>query len=48
MKFSHDGRYILSRDFMSLKLWDINMEAQPVAIYNVHDNLRPKVCIAAN
>ena len=43
MRFSRDGRYILSRDFMSVKLWDINQEAQPLAVYPVHENLRGKV-----
>lgn len=42
MRFSRDGRYILARDFMSLKLWDVNMESQPVAVYSVHEHLRPK------
>ena len=26
MRFSPNGRYMLSRDYMTLKLWDINME----------------------
>ena len=43
MRFSRDGRYILSRDFMSVKLWDINQEAKPLAVYPVHENLRGKV-----
>jgi len=25
IKFSKDGRYILARDYMTLKIWDINM-----------------------
>lgn len=44
VKFSRNGRYLLSRDYMTLKLWDINMEAQPVATFKVHENLRPKLC----
>ena len=28
-KFSNDGRYIISRDYLTLKIWDINMEARP-------------------
>lgn len=43
MRFSRDGRYILTRDYMSLKLWDVNMESQPVASYAVHENLRGRV-----
>ncbi|RID48290.1 hypothetical protein BRARA_I04812 [Brassica rapa] len=44
IKFSRDGRYILSRDYMTLKLWDINMDSGPVASYQVHEHLRPKLC----
>ncbi|GAB4823303.1 hypothetical protein N2152v2_010349 [Parachlorella kessleri] len=44
IKFSRDGRYILSRDYMTLKLWDIHMENAPVAVYPVHEVLRGKLC----
>ncbi|KAG1675988.1 hypothetical protein FOA52_014232 [Chlamydomonas sp. UWO 241] len=42
--FSRDGRYLLSRDYMTLKLWDVNKENAPVATYNVHEQLRAKLC----
>ena len=44
IKFSADGRYILSRDYLTLKLWDVNMESQPVATVRVHEHLRAKLC----
>jgi serine/threonine-protein phosphatase 2A regulatory subunit B len=44
IKFARGGRYILSRDYMTLKLWDVNMEAAPVATFRVHEYLRPKLC----
>ncbi|KAF2556178.1 hypothetical protein F2Q68_00013595 [Brassica cretica] len=44
IKFSKNGRYILSRDYMTLKLWDINMDSGPVASYQVHEHLRPRLC----
>ncbi|RVX17707.1 Serine/threonine protein phosphatase 2A 55 kDa regulatory subunit B beta isoform [Vitis vinifera] len=44
IKFSKDGRHLLSRDYMTLKLWDINMESVPVATFQVHEHLRPKLC----
>uniref|UniRef100_A0A0D6QYH5 Serine/threonine-protein phosphatase 2A 55 kDa regulatory subunit B n=1 Tax=Araucaria cunninghamii TaxID=56994 RepID=A0A0D6QYH5_ARACU len=44
IKFAKDGRYVLSRDFMTLKLWDLNMESSPVATFKVHEHLRPKLC----
>ncbi|KAI9328577.1 WD40-repeat-containing domain protein [Zopfochytrium polystomum] len=44
LKFSKDGRYILSRDYLTLKVWDINMESKPVETINIHDHLRNKLC----
>ncbi|PKA66675.1 Serine/threonine protein phosphatase 2A 55 kDa regulatory subunit B beta isoform [Apostasia shenzhenica] len=44
IKFSKDGRHILSRDYMTLKLWDINMDSGPVATFQVHEYLRPRLC----
>ncbi|XP_010255115.1 PREDICTED: serine/threonine protein phosphatase 2A 55 kDa regulatory subunit B beta isoform-like isoform X2 [Nelumbo nucifera] len=44
IKFGKDGRHILSRDYMTLKLWDLNMESSPVATFQVHEYLRPKLC----
>ncbi|KVH89913.1 Protein phosphatase 2A, regulatory subunit PR55 [Cynara cardunculus var. scolymus] len=44
IKFSKGGRHILSRDYMTLKLWDINMDSVPVATFQVHEYLRPKLC----
>ena len=43
IKFSPDGRYILSRDYLTLKLWDINMESKPVKTFPIHDYVRPKL-----
>ncbi|XP_042948758.1 serine/threonine protein phosphatase 2A 55 kDa regulatory subunit B beta isoform-like isoform X1 [Carya illinoinensis] len=44
IKFSNDGRHILSRDYMNLKLWDMRMDSSPVATFKVHDHLHPKLC----
>lgn len=43
VKFTSDGRYIVSRDYMTVKLWDLNMEKKPIATYKVHDHLTPKL-----
>ncbi|XP_057951477.1 serine/threonine protein phosphatase 2A 55 kDa regulatory subunit B beta isoform-like [Malania oleifera] len=43
IKFATDGRHILSRDYMNLKLWDIRMETSPVAVYKIHEHLQPKL-----
>ncbi|KAF4094190.1 hypothetical protein AMELA_G00010630 [Ameiurus melas] len=44
VKFSHSGRYLLTRDYLTAKVWDINMENKPVEIYQVQDYLRSKLC----
>lgn len=44
VKFTPDGRYMVSRDYLTLKVWDINMEARPVKTISVHEHLRAKLC----
>jgi len=44
VKFSHSGRYLMSRDYLSVKIWDVNMENKPVETYQVHEYLRSKLC----
>ncbi len=45
VKFSHSGRYLCTRDYLHVKIWDLNMENRPVETYSVHDYLRNKLCI---
>jgi len=44
VQFSHNGRYLLTRDYLSLKVWDLNMDTKPVETYPVHEHLRSKLC----
>ncbi|XP_066516022.1 protein phosphatase 2, regulatory subunit B, gamma a isoform X2 [Hoplias malabaricus] len=44
VKFSHSGRYLLTRDYLTVKVWDLNMEKGPVETYQVHEYLRSKLC----
>ena len=44
VRFSHNGRYMLTRDYLTVKVWDLNMESKPVEVYSVHDYLRSKLC----
>ncbi|XP_069508537.1 serine/threonine-protein phosphatase 2A 55 kDa regulatory subunit B beta isoform isoform X1 [Ambystoma mexicanum] len=44
VKFSHSGRYIMTRDYLTVKVWDVNMENRPIETYQVHDYLRSKLC----
>merc|ERR1712100_113261 len=44
IKFSSDGRFILSRDYLTLKIWDIRQEGRPLKVLPIHDHLRAKLC----
>lgn len=44
VKFSSDGRYIVSRDYMTVKIWDLAMESKPIKTINVHEHLRDRLC----
>ena len=44
LRFSRDGRYILSRDYLTLKIWDLNMESRPLKTINIHEHLKGKLC----
>ncbi|XP_034631790.1 serine/threonine-protein phosphatase 2A 55 kDa regulatory subunit B delta isoform isoform X2 [Trachemys scripta elegans] len=36
VKFSHSGRYMMTRDYLSVKVWDLNMENRPVETYQCY------------
>lgn len=44
VKFSRDGGFLLSRDYLNLRWWDLRMENRPVATFEVHEHLRAKLC----
>lgn len=39
VKFSHSGRYMMTRDYLSVKVWDLNMESRPVETHQVRPRL---------
>ena len=39
-----EGRYVVSRDYLTVKLWDLHMEARPVQVIPVHDLLKVHLC----
>ncbi len=43
VKFSQGGRFIVARDYMNIKVWDVAMEKRPLDIIPVHDYLQPKL-----
>ena len=44
MKFTPNGKFFVTRDYLQLKVWDLAMESRPVLTIDVHDHLRPKLC----
>ena len=39
VKFSPCGRYFASRDYLSMKVWDLRNESQPLSTLRFHDHL---------
>jgi len=35
VKLSNSGRYMVSRDYLSVKVWDLRMETKPIESYAV-------------
>jgi len=44
VKFSNSGDLMISRDYLTVKVWDLRKENQPIESYSVHDYLRSKLC----
>ncbi len=44
VKFINGGSQLLSRDYLSLKIWDVKMENKPLAVIPIHDYLRLHLC----
>lgn len=42
-RFVGDGRLVVARDFMTVKVWDLAQTAQPLETYKVHEALRSRV-----
>lgn len=42
--FTPDGRHIVVRDYLTLKIWDMNMERAPIATIPIHDYLSNYLC----
>ena len=44
VKFTPNGKFFVTRDYLQLKVWDLAMESRPVLTIDVHEHLRPKLC----
>lgn len=43
IKFSPNGRYIASRDYLTVKIWDVNMDNKPLKTINIHEQLKERL-----
>ncbi|GAA28215.2 protein phosphatase 2 (formerly 2A) regulatory subunit B [Clonorchis sinensis] len=44
-RFAHSGQYVLARDYLSLKVWDIRMGDRPCELYSIHEPFRSQLCM---
>jgi serine/threonine-protein phosphatase 2A regulatory subunit B len=44
VKFAPDGNFIVSRDYLTMKIWDPRVENRPLRVLKFHDQLIPKLC----
>lgn len=40
VKLSNSGRYMISRDYLSIKVWDLQMDSTPIETYPVSSHIR--------
>jgi len=41
--FCKTGQTVFSRDYLTLKIWDLRKEKEPARIINIHDQLKPRL-----
>jgi len=44
VKFSPCGRFLCSRDYLSMKIWDPRMESRALKTIKFHDHILPSLC----
>ncbi|CAL8078079.1 unnamed protein product [Calicophoron daubneyi] len=44
-RFGHCGNYVLARDYLTLKVWDVRMGDRPCELYAVHEPFRSQLCM---
>ena len=42
--FSKNGNYVYTRDFLSMKVWDLKMPNKPVTSVQIFEPLKSKLC----
>lgn len=43
-RFSLDGRYVFSRDYLTVKIWDVAMEKSPVKVIPINNRIKGMLC----
>jgi serine/threonine-protein phosphatase 2A regulatory subunit B len=43
-KFSPNGHFLLSRDYLSMKVWDLRKGNEPIQRIKFNEHLIPKLC----
>jgi len=44
VKFSPCGRFLVSRDYLTMKIWDPRMESRALRTIKFHDHIMPSLC----
>ncbi|CAH8849640.1 unnamed protein product [Trichobilharzia szidati] len=44
-RFGNTGNYLLARDYLTLKIWDMRMGDRPCEIFSVHEPFRSQLCM---
>ena len=42
--FMNNSKYLISRDFLTVKIWDVCKTNKPVACITVQDAIKSKLC----
>lgn len=41
--FTRDGRFIVSRDYLTSKIWDVRVPVRPLHVVATHDYIKPRL-----
>lgn len=44
VRFSHSEQYLMTRNYLSVKVWDLNIESRLVETHQDHEYLHSKLC----
>jgi len=44
VEFSPNGQFVVSREYLTMKVWDSRMEKKPLKVVKFHDHLISKLC----